>query len=279
MTNAKKIESLKRLIEEGESLTVHSSSDARFKSWKNSVERALHRLYGANSIEAGQFAKLRFFYSPIFSSLGGDYSNEHRRCFQRDLQVALSTLKRYLEEIEGEADDDESSPQPESTRTVARVFISHASDDSSITEELIDILEAIGLSSDNIFCTSFGEYGVDLGEDFLSRIREELRNDSMVLFVLTKRFYERPVCLCEMGAAWVLAKEHIPIIVPPMDFPELKGVIPLTQGFKINDPLKLNLFKSKIETTFGITSPMGATEWERKRDRILKRIEASIANQ
>jgi len=77
--------------------------------------------------------------------------------------------------------------------------------------------------------------------------------------------------LCEMGATWIKTSEHIPILIPPFDFENIKGVIPLTQGFKINDSLKLNLFKEKLEKVFDI-NPIDFTSWERKRDRIIKRI-------
>ena len=80
-----------------------------------------------------------------------------------------------------------------------------------------------------------------------------------------------------MGATWVLAKGHIPIVVPPLDFKDVKGVIPLTQGFKINEPLKLNLFKEKIEAVFSLSSPIGQSAWERKRDRVVDRINTKLA--
>ena len=66
-----------------------------------------------------------------------------------------------------------------------------------------------------------------------------------------------------MGAPWVLAKEHIPILAPPLDFSDVKGVIPLPQGFKLNDPLKLNIFKQRIESLFGVP-PLNISAWERK---------------
>jgi len=99
------------------------------------------------------------------------------------------------------------------------------------------------------------------------------------MFILSRNFYESPVCLCEMGATWVLANEHIPVLVPPLDYSDVKGVIPLTQGLKINDPLKLNSLKTKIEKLFTIEKPLSFSTWERKRDRILSRIKNSIENQ
>jgi hypothetical protein len=159
---------------------------------------------------------------------------------------------------------------------ISKIFISHASEDAKIVEEVIELLEGIGINSEQIFCTSFEDYGIRIGDDFLDSIKAELVSNSLVIFILSRSFYKSPVCLCEMGATWVLAKEHIPMLVPPFDYPDLKGVIPLTQGMKINEPLKLNSLKTKIEELFAIEKPITLSVWERKRDRILSRIENLI---
>ena len=205
-----------------------------------------------------------------------DYSADHLRCFRSDFQMLITSIEQYIEELEESATLLPEVIDKIPPHKVSKVFISHASKDIEIVEEVIEILESIGLESNQIFCTSFDGYGISLGEDFLNAIKDELSTDSMVIFLLSKSFYESPVCLCEMGATWVLAKEHIPIVIPPLDFQDIKGVIPLTQGFKINEPLKLNLFKEKIESTFSIESTLSSSTWERKRDRILLRIEKSI---
>ncbi len=131
------------------------------------------------------------------------------------------------------------------------------------------------MRSDFIFCSSFEGYGIDLGENFLERIKNELNENILVLFILSQNFYESPISLCEMGATWIKTNEHIPILIPPFDFKDIQGVIPLTQGFKINDSLKLNLFKEKIQKLFGL-APIDNSSWERKRDRMLTRINVKL---
>ena len=121
-----------------------------------------------------------------------------------------------------------------------KIFISHATKDKEIVEELIDLLETIGISSTQIFCSSFEGYGIPLGGNFLDTIKEELSAEVLVLFVITNNFYDSKVCLCEMGAAWALSKEHIPIVVPPLSYSDIQAVIPLTQGLLINNAPKLN---------------------------------------
>ena len=278
MDTASKVIALQRLLDQAQHLQVRDSDDATFKTWKNAVERALIRIFGEPSPEVGQFKKLRFYYDAVIMSIGADYSYQHRQCFDRDFQILTSSLRAYLEELhQNPAVAPISSPESQDRR-VARVFISHASADLPVVEELVELLELIGLTHDQIFCTSFADYGIDPGQDFLSAIKSQLLNaNALVLFVLTRRFYSSPMCLCEMGATWVLAKEHIPILVPPFEFTDVQGVIPLTQGFKINDRLKLNVFKDTIEAGFGLSARLSHSVWERRRDRVVSRINAKIA--
>lgn len=155
--------------------------------------------------------------------------------------------------------------------TEKKVFISHSSKDIDIVEKVIDILEAIGVPSNRIFCTSFEGYGVKLGQDFLDSIKAELNADDLVLFILSKNFYASPVCLCEMGAAWVRTNQHIPILIPPFDYSDVKGVIPTIHGMKINEKNKMNSLKEHIEIFLGL-GPINISNWERKRDNVLKQI-------
>ena len=166
----------------------------------------------------------------------------------------------------------EEIPTKHKDEKMNKVFISHSSIDKLYVGELIDLLRGIGLEQKEIFCTSFEGYSIDLGEDFLSRIKNELGSEVLVLFVLTPNFYKSEVCLCEMGATWVNAKLCIPILIPPFDFKDIKGVFPQTQGLKVNDSSKLNSLKDKIEREFHKT-PIHISEWERLRSRFLKSVD------
>ena len=239
MKTEQKLALLRRLLEQSAKITVEDSSDPTFKTWKNNVERTLIRVFGPDSPEVTQFTDLRFFYRAIVMSLGGDYSNKHREVFKRDFKVAISSIENYIEKIEeygdetnsgvafnreefandievhGEGEDvSVSASRPE----FGKVFISHSSEDAHYVEDLVECLEIVGLPPERIFCTSFEGYGIGLGEDFLDAIKDQLNDETLVLFVLSKNFYASPVCLCEMGAAWVKSKEHIPILVPPFNF-------------------------------------------------------------
>ena len=97
-----------------------------------------------------------------------------------------------------------------------------------------------------------------------------------MLFVITNNFYESKVCLCEMGAAWALSKGHIPIVVPPLSYSDIKGVIPSTQGMLINDVPKLNSLKEKLEEYFNLEVKISLNTWERKRKKFIASLEEFI---
>lgn len=162
-----------------------------------------------------------------------------------------------------------------------KIFISHSSLDSKMVEKVIDLLEIIGVPSNQIFCSSFEGYGVKLGSDFLEVIRNELDSNVLVLFILSSNFYSSAVSLCEMGATWVKTNNHIPILIPPFEYADIKGVIPTTHGMKINEKEKLNSLKDVV-LEFMNLKQLNTSIWERKRDKVLKEIkkelESSIAN-
>jgi hypothetical protein len=115
-------------------------------------------------------------------------------------------------------------------------------------------------------------YGIPLGEDWLQTLKSEVSGEVIVLFVVSENYYKSAVSLCEMGAAWALSKRHIPILIPPLDYVDMKGVIPLTQGFHVNERHKWTTLKTKMETLFNLT-PKAPEIWESRRDEILARIE------
>lgn len=275
MNVEQKIQALNKLLEKAKDVQVENSSDPEFKSWKNLCERTFVKVFGANSKEFEQFDSLVFYYNPSMWVMGADYSADHLRCFRRDFSTLIKTINLLIEELRESDISQELEDSSSANAIYERIFISHSSQDIEVVEELIDILESIGVNPSQIFCSSFAGYGIPLGTNFLESIKSEITKNVLVLFVLSENFYSSPVCLCEMGATWVLSKEHIPIIIPPFTFDNVEGVIPLTQGLPINDELKLNLLRDKIIEMFNISSQAMST-WERKRDRAVVRINQKI---
>lgn len=106
-----------------------------------------------------------------------------------------------------------------------KIFISHSSLDTEIGEKFVDLLIEIGIPKEIIFFSSRYHTGVEIGHDFHKEIKEHLRTCEIVMFLLTKNFYNSPACLNEMGAAWVLDKNIYPILIGNLNHSDMKGFI------------------------------------------------------
>ena len=156
-----------------------------------------------------------------------------------------------------------------------KLFISHAAADIGFVEKVVDILKVIGVQREFIFCSSFEGYGVGLGENFLERIKNEIDEDVLMVYILSNEYYDNAKRICEMGATWVKTNHHIPILIPPFDYNDMGRIIPAINGMKIYERAKYEALKKIIEGFFHL-KPIGSTNWEVNRDRIINEIDQII---
>ena len=165
--------------------------------------------------------------------------------------------------------------QPQTEKT-PMVFISHSSEDKSFVEALVDLLEGIGFTEKNLFCSSVSGYGIPLNGDIFETLRELFtEHDLFVIFIQSPRYYKSPVSLNEMGAAWVLRTGACSILTKDMNFQDMKGVFNSNSiSIKVNEedaPARLNELKNILLDTFSLV-PINETKWERKRNMFLSRV-------
>ena len=80
-----------------------------------------------------------------------------------------------------------------------------------------------------------------------------------------------------MGASWVKSAEYLPILIPPINYQDMEGVIrPTKNSMLINDEKKLDSLKTKIEGIFGIQPVIDFHRWQRKRDEYIGAINVFI---
>ncbi len=157
-----------------------------------------------------------------------------------------------------------------------KIFISHSSKDLEFVEALVDLLESIGFDSSNLFCSSVSGYGIGLSQDIFETLRG-LFNDHrlFVIFVHSPNFYNSPVSLNEMGAAWVLKSDFCSFLTTNMDFEGMKGVVKSsTISIKVDGldaPSRLTELKDLLTSLFGLQS-IDSIKWERKRQAFLKKV-------
>src|SRR6266705_2473403 len=139
MTIDTKIKSLKRLLEKASEIKNEDSDDPDFKIWKNLVIRTLMKVFGDDSFAVKEFKTLRFFYNPMISYLGEDFSHQHLVHFRRDFETAKKFITSHIEELQEELRETASTEIKisNSISTINKVFISHSSADKEFVEEVI----------------------------------------------------------------------------------------------------------------------------------------------
>jgi hypothetical protein len=100
--------------------------------------------------------------------------------------------------------------------TADKIFISHASADRKLADLLRDTLVLGGIPRERIFYSSSRATGIPSGTDVRAHLRGELRQAGLVIELISATFLTRPMCLIELGGAWVLEKSTYPIVVPPL---------------------------------------------------------------
>lgn len=161
-----------------------------------------------------------------------------------------------------------------------KLFISHATLDKKIVETFVRLLEAIGVTRQQLFCSSINAYGIPQGAgNIYNYIQNEMSNDNLfVIMMLSNNYYNSYMCLNEMGAAWIKKSTYQSILLPGFDFPNIKGAVdPRDICFKLDDlenrDYNLNELKDRIiehlELTFSDHSL-----WERHRNNFTKEIDS-----
>jgi len=100
-----------------------------------------------------------------------------------------------------------------------KVFISHSSVDDKLINIFIEFLNNVGISNDDIFCTSISG-SLEGGKNFVKQIKDNVKGSKMVVFLMSERFFLSYFCLAELGAAWALNQNILPVIVPPISIAE-----------------------------------------------------------
>lgn len=166
--------------------------------------------------------------------------------------------------------------QPTKEKT-PMVFISHSSKDKPFVEALVDLLESLGLTKSNLFCSSVDGYGISLSGDIFETIRGLFyEHELYVIFIHSPRYYESYVSLNEMGAAWVLKTGFCSILTKDMEFKDMTGVVNnSTLSIKVNSEdasARLSEMKDKLVNMLGLI-PIDEIKWERKKTNFLRLVE------
>lgn len=158
-----------------------------------------------------------------------------------------------------------------------KLFISHSSQDIAFVRPLVDLFAHIGLTPDDMFCSSVSGYNIPLDSNIYDFLKDQFQcYDLRVIFVLSKNYYGSADSLSEMGAAWVLQHKYTSILLPQFDFKDIKGVIDQMRisikldSDKIELKARLNELRYTLIQDFGLEDSLAAQNiWERHRDEFI----------
>jgi len=155
--------------------------------------------------------------------------------------------------------------------TNTRIFISHAKKDEKLVDAFMDLLTSgLNINSDQVFCASLEGQGVTTGEDFIDFIKDEIETAEVVISILSENYYESAFCICELGASWVIAGKHMPIIVPPMEFSDIEAVLVGLHAREIDNGSDLSEIKDELESLLSL-EVIKTARWETKKDQFLRK--------
>ena len=153
-----------------------------------------------------------------------------------------------------------------------RIFVSHAAKDEALVEEFVELLQVgINVHPDDVFCSSLPGMNIPTGRAFIDHIKSQVRDPEIVLLVISKEFLKSQFCLNEVGASWALSLPLYPLLVPPLDYGDVRGVLAGVQAAKIDDKEKLNDLRDDLIEKLRLT-PLRTSQWERKRDKFLVKL-------
>lgn len=154
------------------------------------------------------------------------------------------------------------------TVVMPKVFISHSSKDKDIILLFKDIIlkTGIGLSDDEIFFTSSPETGVPVGENIPEYIKQNLHDCDYAFLMISENYKGSEICLNEMGAAMVLGKRLIPLVLYDYDFDKVGWLINHNLCARIDQEERLDEIRDMfVEKGMGTKTSV----WNRARNKFI----------
>lgn len=224
-------------------------------------------------------------FDPLVNPFGTGYGESHIDYALGAIEEAIGALEHgiYPSAMSSHNHAEHSEPAKDSKNRTAEgsmsaLFISHASNDRAIVEGFVDLLESgIGVPHRQIFCSSLKGQNVKPGADFVASIREQLSGAKAVIALLSESFYASAFCMCELGGVWLACNNNmLPVIVPPLGFNSMKGILGNLQASRLGNGEDLDELRDRIVDMLGIEAHP-TPRWNTKRQQFLDKLDTFVA--
>lgn len=242
----------------------------KYQDWLQAIKLELQEIYDCSHDQ--------FIWETIRTCEKPMNGTNDRKIFG-ELVGKLKAIKHRLDKYYPNANHSQAAGD-KGTITVSHskkplIFISHSSKNKTQVEMLVTLLRTLNLQDENIFCSSVPGYGIPVSMNIFDFLRSRfLEYDMYIIFVHSKEYYESPVSLNEMGAAWALKSSATSILLPGFDYADMRGVVDSRDiAIKLDSDKaevrdKLNQMRRTIESEFGF-NPIQDIIWEQARDKFI----------
>lgn len=158
-------------------------------------------------------------------------------------------------------------------------FVSHSSRDKKIVDEFTShiLITGLGVDRNSLFYSSRKSTGIPLGENIYKVLRDKLRATQIFVPIFSKDYLESKICMSEIGGAWLNEISVLPLIIPPLQFRDLRNVIEFEHiiAENINDSAGLDNFKDCHDKTIH-SSATNTSDWNYAKEKFLNSIKSAI---
>ncbi|WP_213991534.1 toll/interleukin-1 receptor domain-containing protein [Sodalis sp. dw_96] len=129
-----------------------------------------------------------------------------------------------------------------------QIFISHAVSNKALADAFVDLLQTgVNLAYDDVFCSSLEGLGISAGDNFIDHIKGQIQSPKLVVAIISKNYLASQFCMCELGAAWAMSHKLLPLLVPPLKYADVQGVLKASQLVRIDDENALSQFANDLK--------------------------------
>jgi hypothetical protein len=109
---------------------------------------------------------------------------------------------------------------------MGNVFVSYASRDEALAKSFVNeiLLLALSIPENAVVCGVATEQGVTSGQQSIDGLKKSVGEEDVTIFLLSEHFYNNPICLCEMGAAWARSASVFSLLIPPLAHTDVAAV-------------------------------------------------------
>lgn len=154
-----------------------------------------------------------------------------------------------------------------------RIFISHSSKDKQYITKFVNqiLCLGVGVSPDDVFCTSIEDLGIKNGEDIRNHIHDNIRSAEYSFLMVSDNYKASEICINEMGAVWAYDANVRLYMLPGATVDKIGWLCDARQAQNLSDAVALDQLYKEMRLHFGIV-PDNFEHWSRIREEFVKSV-------